>query len=281
MNGFQRSLCAARNVLFDEIRWGPGSASKACNSKCPQGWVMLSKNSHVAGQKSGCKSGKYAPLCVFGMRISRYTAACATDMTSQFFSGGLSIRKDLEGISSFDFEDNSGDRETVSPHLAEFRSLQARRQERRTKNKRSIGSGNPCDGRLPLDYLPLDIPATFSLNGYQWDLNPASPRITTTSNRWTRTVTRHVTTTSYSTGTRTCDGKLFPQPCYHYSSVAQLGTYSRATCSNLDRSGTSRPLPTAYDAGHKNKVWLSYIAQSYTNPRNKHTKLTCQRDEVS
>lgn len=50
---------------------------------------------------------------------------------------------------------------------------------------------------------------------------------------------------------RTCDGYKYPRACYHYSSVAQMGTYSLASCSNQDKSNNLRPLTNSWNSGHK------------------------------
>ncbi|KAI1755044.1 hypothetical protein F4782DRAFT_552203 [Xylaria castorea] len=131
--------------------------------------------------------------------------------------------------------------------------------------------------------MPLEIPATLNhyVQGFNtyFELEPTSATYSSSTKKPTKTT--HVTTesTSYSTVTRTCDGAVYPQACYHYSSVAQRSTYSRVTCSNQDHSNNLRPLTQSYNNGHKNKVWFSYIAKSYTNPNNKRKGINCQRDE--
>lgn len=283
MDGFQRALCAASNVGYSSLQWGPGSTSKKCNSKCPSGWVTLTKNSHITGQKSSCKSGQYAPLCAYEVTVVQNSATCSSSTSNQLLSGGLSLRADQDGVSDFDFEDD-GD-SAANNRLLAFREMKSRKMRRKLKQKRSVYGGAGCGAFLPFGDIPLEIPATLNsyVQGFNtyFDLDPATARYSTSISK--STITSHVTTesTSYSTVTRTCNGAVYPQACYHYSSVAQRSTYSRATCSNQDQSNNLRPLTQSYNNGHKNKEWLSYIAKSYVNPNNKRKSTNCQRDEVS
>ncbi|KAI1115462.1 glycoside hydrolase [Nemania sp. NC0429] len=283
VGGFQRALCAASNIHFDSLQWGPGSASKACNSKCPRGWVTLTKNSHITGQRVGCKSGKYAPLCGLSVVVSQNSRTCPSSFASHLLSGGLSIRADQDGIMDFDFEDN--EESATNEKILAFREVKARLAHRKQNRKRSIYGGDGCGFHiLPLGDIPLEIPAIASrwvgVYTTYYSLQAAQPKTSSRSGKSTKTSTVHTTSTSYSTATRTCDGAIHPQACFHYSSVAQRSTYSRATCSNQDRSDPARPIPALYDKGHQNTVWSkSYIAKSYINPRNKRKDTACQRDE--
>ncbi|GAB1730243.1 hypothetical protein NU195Hw_g3622t1 [Hortaea werneckii] len=116
VSGYQRALCAPANVQYDSLLWGPGSRSKACNSKCPRGWVTLTKNSHIAGQKTGCKSGRYAPLCARDVIRKESLGTCYSTFISQLLSGGYSQRTDLEGQYGFHF---TGETNTPAPRTTE------------------------------------------------------------------------------------------------------------------------------------------------------------------
>lgn len=161
MKGYQRSLCAAANIQYTQLRWGPGGKSKACNSKCPRGWVTLTKNSHITGQKRGCASGRYAPLCAYGMTVQRNNAVCYPTYTSHILSGGFSQQVDLVG--QFDFHIVGG----PDGSLDRFGSTRKRKSRRSVIRKRQFGfdgliGGDPCGAQLPQGYLGLGIAAGVS-----------------------------------------------------------------------------------------------------------------------
>ncbi|KAI0203375.1 glycoside hydrolase [Astrocystis sublimbata] len=295
-DGFQRALCAADNIYFQNLYWGPNKGNgKACNSKCPSGWVTLTKNSHITGQKSGCKSGKYAPLCVTHLTVYQNTISdtCPSSLTGQHLSGGLSLRSDPSGIANFDFVDNGkGEQEEgveargISPKMQEFRDLQARKLNKRAKAKRTAYGDAHCSDSLALDDIAIEIPGRLVFDGfnsfagkYVYSLSPGVPaRTTASSKKSTRTTTINTQSTTYPTYMRTCDGAKYPQVCYHYSSVARMG-YSRVTCSNLDQSNNARPLTKSWNDGHKSTEWSKFIAKSYVNPNGKRKAARCERDE--
>lgn len=285
VNGFQRALCAANNVLFDSVQWGPGSASKACESKCPNYWLTLTKNSHITGHKSGCKSGKYAPLCVNNMRALGYHRTCYTDTAGQVLSGGMSLREDESGTTDFDYDDSDSDGAALQ--VRQHRETQARKAERRQgQEKRGYSSDGGCLGAIPMGDIALDIPAriiSFMDSGtayYYFDATSIKKSSSTKTSKPTSTVYITTTATTYPVVTRTCDGSQYPQACYHYSSVAQRSTYSRATCSNQDQGRIDRPLPRSWNRGHRSyRKWNKYIARSYVNPKHGPIELECQRDE--
>ncbi|KAK5678311.1 hypothetical protein LTS10_009483 [Elasticomyces elasticus] len=257
VKGFQRTLCAANNVIFSSLQWGPGSISKACNSKCPDGWVTISKNSHIAGQKSGCKSGRYAPLCAYDVRAIQHAGACYSSAGSVIFSGGYAMRKDAERISGFDMQGDT--------------------------KKRSFFAGDGCGGALPLGAIALDIPAAFRLetdHGTILHLEPTSiERRPSSTPKPTIITTETKEVTTYPMVFRTCNGARYPQACFHYSSVAQFKNYVTPTCSNSEKSKAYRPLPNLWNNAHKNKEWYKYLPYNYVDPSWGTTTMSCQRDE--
>ena len=139
-NGFNRVLCAPSNVITKSCQWGPGRNGKACNSKCPNGWLTLTKNSHIAAQKSGCKTGTYAPVCCQSVTTVSHGMCYATTL-DHMLSGSLAGRDDPTGIGSY----------TIG---------RAQKIRKKSLSKRSGTSGN-CGGPqyLPLYAIPVDIPA--------------------------------------------------------------------------------------------------------------------------
>jgi hypothetical protein len=159
VNGYQRALCAAANIEPGKLLWGPGGKSKACNSKCPRGWVTLTKNSHITGQKRGCASGKYAPLCAYGMIVQRDGEMCYPTYSSHILSGGFSQAVDLEG--KFDFEIVGG----PAGGPGRFGSNLRRRSRRSDIRKRQFGGlngGDGCGNMLAPGFLGIGVPAQVS-----------------------------------------------------------------------------------------------------------------------
>ena len=199
---------------------------------------------------------------------------CYAKTLDHVLSGSLASRDDPTGIGSYTFG---------------RANKRAKRQNNRNRfSKRVITSGN-CNSPvyLALGEIPVDIPArliNYPLgNGglYSVTLSPTAPLATTTPKvRKTITVPSTTTSTVYSTTTRVCDGSKYPQPCHHYSSVAQFSTYQKPTCAAVGAPGTpARPLVTSWDNQH-NKAWSqTWITKTYINPNGKRAKPNCQRDE--
>lgn len=64
-------------------------------------WVAITKNSHITGQRTGDRSGKYTPLYAYEMFILQNSETCTTSSFDQFISGGLSIKTDVDGIMDY------------------------------------------------------------------------------------------------------------------------------------------------------------------------------------
>lgn len=265
-------------MQYGNLIWGAGGKSKACNSKCPKGWVTLSKNSHITGQKSGCKSGRYAPLCAFGLLVQQNSDTCYSSFTSHILSGGHAQRPDLDELFEFGL--------VGGPSNFAFGRSPERKSKR--KHKRSEHGGDGCGGALPMDALGMDIPATWAYHrlgdNYAYrSLEATTLRVTedhqSTTSPSASVVKSSTTVTVYSTGTRTCNGRDFKHACWHYSSVAMNQGYSLVTCKNKDVSRSLRPQVYSYNQGHQNRVWFSYLASSYQNHNGARKKLNCQRDE--
>ena len=189
-------------------------------------------------------------------------------------SGSLASRDDPSGLSSYTFGRPNPNKRAL------------RRDNRDKLSKRLLTSGN-CNGPqyLPLAAIPVDIPAILDNNyigfgSYSVTLRPTAPLATSSPNPRRTVVVRSTTTvTEYSTTSRVCDGSKYPQPCHHYSSVAQFSTYQKPTCAIMGGGSPARPLPRSWDNQH-DKAWsATWITKTYVNPNNKRVKPNCQRDE--
>lgn len=307
-NGFNRVLCAENSMKFS-CQWGPGKTSKACNSKCPSKYLTLTKNSHIAGQSSGCKSGKYAPVCCDYLYAYHSTSndICAASYASQQLSSGLSLKSSTTDSRSYDYSGGDDDSAALAKHrklkakraaTQEKRELKARRAEASADSnelmalspaprKRVIDTGAACGDVLAADQIGLDVPAMliqYTIGGSMYYSFSATATNTKSSpsatNKPTRTIHTSTRASVYSTDTRTCDGTSFPQACMHYSSVISVSNrYSLLTCSDNDVSIESRPIVSRYNRQHDTEWIKSWIASSYTNPKGHRTILRPQRDE--
>ncbi len=275
--------------------WGPGKDSKACNSICPRGYITITKNSHIGGQDSGCRSGKYAPLCCTDVQVigQNDETTCYTEQLGYLLGLGLVSGSSLDPRRLFSFIASEGGSLKAKRHNAvkakRAGSLEAplplngTTPNNSTLLKRGIHAGSNCLYQMAPDQIGIDIPAVMVQAGdlpkgyVRWSLS-ASTVSTTTSARSKPTSTIHseTTITTYTTQHRTCDGKEYPQPCMHYSSVALVygftnNSYFRPTCQPDDAINANRPMVKSWDAQHK-PSWSSYIAKSYINPNGKRVK---------
>ena len=168
-NGFNRYLCAPNNVDAEGCQWGPGAIGKACNSKCPTGYLTLTKNSHIAGQKSGCASGKYAPVCCFSVTETSSTSCYATT-ADHIFSGSLATRDDTTGITDYTYDLAEDDSDDSTDDETRKRKRRRMEDAHKAVSKRSAGalakrasSGSCNAGTLPIGAIAVEIPAALVL----------------------------------------------------------------------------------------------------------------------
>lgn len=293
-NGFNRALCAPVGVNTGTCQWGSGRVGKACNSKCDNGWLTVTRNSHIGGQKSGCKSGTYAPFCCQSITaLSQHW--CYATTTDHLLSGSLAGRTDTSGVSDFDYAAGVGP--NVNRRDLATKEIRNKTEKRDIKSrkpavKKRSGTGYGCigSGYLPLYAIPVDIPAhifNYPVGGSYSVRLSATATPSTTQQKAKKTIEVHQSTTSmtYTTVTRTCDGSVYLQACAHYSSVGLFNRQlERATCSVTGVKSPDRPLTRLYDytsgITQHNLIWSStWITKTYINPNNKRTAPRCQRDE--
>lgn len=137
------------------------------------------------------------------------------------------------------------------------------------------------------DFIQVDIPAyifqdNFRFGEYGWSLSlspgPTASMSSTPGTTSTTTIT--VDSTSYSTGSRTCDGSSYPQACFNYRSIGSVRpALANPTCAPSSIRNVPRPLTAIYNTQHNN-IWINtWITKTYVNPSNKRKRLSCERDE--
>lgn len=156
-----RVLCV-EDTLKLECQWGPGARSKACNSVCPEGWITLTKNSHIGGQDVGCKSGRYAPLCCQAIKGFHSNGdVCYGDVRNQHLAGGLGERRVVGGRRAYRWVASDGESSSVESH-GSVRARQVRDEdELGLRREHGVDVVGGCPGALPRDHLGLDIPAVL------------------------------------------------------------------------------------------------------------------------
>ena len=232
-------------MQYDSLLWGPGSRSKACNSKCPRGWVTLTKNSHIAGQKTGCKSGRYAPLCARDVIRKESLGTCYSTFISQLLSGGYSQRIDIEGQYGFHF---TGETNTPASRTTERNA------------ERGISPRNDCRGTLPIGDLSINVPARFQLKTSE-DL---FTRRTTGSAQFPdkkhdkpflmsdpSATPEHTGPMEYDTTYKSCDEVVHSEPCVHHDFVMADGrSFGLNTCPSVETKIGLLPLLGMCRASH-------------------------------
>ncbi|KAL3472712.1 hypothetical protein BJX99DRAFT_262030 [Aspergillus californicus] len=218
-------------------------------------------NSHIGGQKSGCKSGKYAPVCCQSVTATT-SGWCYARTIDHILSGSLASRDNTLDVGSYSF----GGTRSAKKVKRTTSSNQWTGTKALSKRQKLLGSLG-CSGSyyLPLNAIPVDVPARLVssyIGGESWSvsLSPTATPSATKKNQKTIYVPSHVTTKTYSTEVRWCDGAKYPQACYHYSSVAQYSTWQKPTSAAAGGKDPVRPL-------------------AYVNPNGKRVKPNCQRDE--
>lgn len=307
---FNRALCAPNNVDASTCQWGPTTKGKACNSVCPKGWITLTKNSHVGGEKGGCKSGRYAPICCQTVTATSDSRQCFASTADHIFSGSLAARQDTSGVTSYSFDtsnldDSAGEDDDDDDDAATASSAKRKRNERNLKghgenslsnrmekrlNRRSFGSwAGRCaeEVTLPLGSIPIDVPALM-IQSYAgagtWNLELEPITVSASSSKKARvtiTVPIQVESTSYDrTTTRTCSGDKYPQACLNYRSISQYGQrYATPTCANRQNSIKDRPLTKLWNQQHNTKAWFPWLTKSYMDPSGNKVRVRPQRDE--
>lgn len=154
-------LCV-EDTLKLECQWGPGARSKACNSLCPEGWITLTKNSHIGGQDVGCKNGRYAPLCCQSIKGFQSDGdVCYGDVRNQHLAGGLGQKRTIGNSRAYRWVSKDGGSVAVKSH-DEMRARQVRDDDRLgLSQEHGVDLVGGCPGALPRDHLGVDIPAVL------------------------------------------------------------------------------------------------------------------------
>jgi hypothetical protein len=242
-NGWNRALCAPLNLKGNSCGWF-GKAKK-CNTKCPKGYYRISQNSHIAYEKTGCQSGRYANYCC--KELSSYNLdQCYDDryVVGQLLTGGTSSGGlDKRGTNLF------------NPQPCNIANL-----DNFFYNEHPGWFGAGVEGH-------------FSMQGNRAIWEPAStlqndqPQATRELRGQTFTVAIESTTTE--TTSKVCDGSRTVQACHHYSSVCRRNpAFSTLICPARAPSG-NRPAVNSWNRQHDRAWSSSWI------PR----RLDCERDE--
>ena len=243
--GYNRALCAPINMQA-ECQWF--GKAKSCNSKCPNQYWLLTQNSHIAGESSGCQSGRYAKFC----------------------------------CRSIWMPDDRPCFDAVYP-MADLLSGGSTSNNRRSESDFYYPYGEPCnaanlDSILRMETGWFDVGAQGEVvrqdHGYKFE--PASSlrnnqRQSTRDLKGVTTTIIHEVTTREST-TRVCDGARTTQACHNYRSVIRHHPqWATLVCPRVNPTREfNRGWATSnYNSQHA-RAWSSTWIPS---------RLHCQRDE--
>jgi len=244
-HGWNRALCAPSN-LKGTCNWF--GKAKSCNTQCPKGYYQISQNSHIAFEKTGCQTGRYAKYCCKDL-ISLDLSRCydAKYVVAEILGGGYG---------NYDVDLYKRGLDYFNPAPRDIANLD---MELRYDHPGWFGAG---------------IEGHFDMVGNTAVWEPASTlqninQPSATRNVRGRTVTSTIESTTSSTTTRVCDGSRTTQACHHYSSVIrQNPQWAVLTCPSSAPSGV-RQATRIWNDQHDDawsKTWIS-------------KRLECQRDE--
>lgn len=141
----------------------------------------MTKNSHVGGEKGGCKSGKYAPICCQSVTAQTDSKQCFATTADHIFSGSLALRQDTSGITSYSYDSGAVEDDDDDDNDDDDTSLDKKKRKAKRNNRdlqeRGLGSwaGSCAEAvTLPLGAIPIDVPALLiqSYTGAGIELEP-------------------------------------------------------------------------------------------------------------
>ncbi|KAL6228911.1 hypothetical protein BDW75DRAFT_246204 [Aspergillus navahoensis] len=248
-NGFNRGLCVESDVQGINCQWY--GKPKGCSQTCPSGTILLSKNTHVGGAKSGCKSGHFSSYCCESI-TTNILDTCPQSNANNALTGGLGIiRKDASSVELFKDDSSITTIQECATLLAGFLALVA-----------------------TASFILNIIPGHWSSNGIFTPIaNLAYPQAA--KKVCTTTTTTHTTITTLLPAAPshvTCDGDKYPQACGHYSSVIYQNGYATLTCP-VDKM-KNRKAPGVWSKQHIEvwRYWVPHLPKSEGQDK-------CNRDE--
>lgn len=206
---------------------------------CPRGWVTITKNAHITGQMTGCKSGKYAPLCAYDAIQKESFGTCYSTFSSQILSGGYSQRPDLEGRFGYHFLGDAG--------------TPSRRTTQRDAAKAML-HGNDCRGTLPVGDLSvmyrLDSLLKTSKDPFAYRTTGSTRSLVQKDND--RIIVPDRSTTRKHTGLTEYDkDRRHPQLCFHHGlEMADEHNYALNACPSVEIEIGLLPVPKMCAASH-------------------------------
>jgi hypothetical protein len=209
--------------------------------------VLLTQNTHVAGFKTGCKSGHFSSFCCESI-VSDSLINCGQSNLNNMFTGGFGIQR-----KSVSYLDEDTIMETAMECMQDD-----------TESLSLINSGS---------YIVNNVPGYWSGNG-KWS-PVANLKYTTTSiSSCTTTITTETTiiSTTDTPKTVTCDATKWDQPCRHYWSVNSRNSYDTIACPVDAMKG--RPAPSRWNNQHDAawRYWVRNLPASLGTNK-------CDRDE--
>lgn len=159
--------CVVCSQCFDvlQLRLGGGGGNAGlCNSKCPNNYIQISKNTHVGGDRTSCDVLRYRPYCC--QSITGYSPGfCYAKALDHVLAGSLAARQDLSGVTEYVYSNlGTSNKKRDESNETDYHPDIAERNADLVANMLSkrgdviycatcIGSG-----ALPLGAIPVDIP---------------------------------------------------------------------------------------------------------------------------
>lgn len=271
-NGYNRALCIEQSVIVSGCSWY--GRAKSCSQTCPPNQILLSQNTHIGHEASGCDHNRFSSYCCQSI-ISNAVSTCPATNAGNALSGGLAPRvADTAALSGStigpDLEMGFGTKIECSVAAYGVGSV-------------LVGTGTVVAGLYIWNKMPGYWQQSI-FGEYIWQpiRDTLFPSVTSAPNpscSVTVTVTLS-TSTATSTITRSCDGSRYPQACAHYSSIIRdRAAFNLAilTCPMSPNPAPRGAVASTYDKQHK-QPWLSWVPQ-FTKVKQPNVYDSCQRDE--
>lgn len=205
-------MCIENQVIATGCRWT--GVPSGCKETCARGEILITQNSWIGGQQTGCQSGHYSSFCCEEITAPETSLnSCGHFSGDLAFGGGFGFRK--RGSMLFDSTIYGTDLECAS-YL-------------NVMNDPIPYYEDPTPGFFPVDAGPIILNtqpgywiSAINSNDLIWEPLENQPYPDEDPDPvCTSTTTSTVETTSNTDTpvTITCSGNRFPQACMHYSSV--------------------------------------------------------------
>lgn len=104
-SGYNRAFCVESDVQLNNCYCF--ATPKDCKQICPSEMTLLTLNTHVAGSKTGCKSGHVSSVCCESITANSFIS-CRQSNVDTLVTGALGIQRKSTGYTLLDSTKEAG-----------------------------------------------------------------------------------------------------------------------------------------------------------------------------